>query len=174
MQRTGRYVILFVALVLLQTLLLDNLSISIYLCPLVYVAFLLLLPIEVLPVSVLAYALGLGIVMDWTMGPAGINTIATLPLAVIRIPLLRAIIGVTGRDVIREGGIPSPVRLGRTVFVRYVIAMVALHHLTFFVFEALSWSQIWQTLLRLIISGTVSVLFIWPIAQIFTMKPHKK
>ena len=44
MYRTVPYIVLFLILALLQIFLFDNLSISIYLCPLVYIGFIVLLP----------------------------------------------------------------------------------------------------------------------------------
>ena len=78
MHRTLPYLGLFAAAVLLQVFLFDNLSISIYLNPLVYIVFIALLPLDTLPVAVLGAGLVLGVTMDCVMGAAGINTIATL------------------------------------------------------------------------------------------------
>ena len=80
MYRTVPYIVLFVILALLQIFLFDNLSISIYLCPLVYIGFIILLPIDAPPVAVLFLALSMSVAMDWAMGAAGINTVATLPV----------------------------------------------------------------------------------------------
>lgn len=171
MYRVYPYIVLFVALALLQVFLFDNLSISVYLSPLVYVAFVVLLPIDVRPSVALLAALATGVAMDWTMGGAGINTIATLPLALLRRPLLRSI---CGEENIREGGIPSPERLGRGSFLRYLVAMVAVHHLLFFVVESLSWSRLPHTLVRWLLSGAVSVGFIWLVARIFTARQIHK
>ena len=49
MHRTLPYLALFAVVVLLQVFLFDNLSISIYLNPLVYVAFIALLPLDTPP-----------------------------------------------------------------------------------------------------------------------------
>ena len=49
MYRTLQYAILFVVLVLLQVFLFSRIGISIYVHPLVYIAFILLLPIEIAP-----------------------------------------------------------------------------------------------------------------------------
>lgn len=69
MYRTLPYLGLFAATVLLQVFLFDNLSISVYLNPLVYIAFLILLPFETLPVVLLGAGLLLGVTMDFAMGP---------------------------------------------------------------------------------------------------------
>ena len=99
MYRTVPYIVLFLILALLQIFLFDNLSISIYLCPLVYIGFIVLLPIDAPPVAVLFLALSMSVAMDWAMGAAGINTIATLPVAMLRRPLLQS---VCGKEGIRE------------------------------------------------------------------------
>ena len=131
MYRTVPYIVLFLILALLQIFLFDNLSISIYLCPLVYIGFIV------------------------------------LPVAMLRRPLLQS---VCGKDGIREGGIPSSIRLGQGGFLRYLVAMVVVHHFLFFMLESLSWAQLFHTLVRLVVSGAVTVGFIWLLARLFTTK----
>ena len=167
MYRTVPYIVLFLILALLQIFLFDNLSISIYLCPLVYIGFIVLLPIDAPPVAVLFLALSMSVAMDWAMGAAGINTIATLPVAMLRRPLLQS---VCGKEGIREGGIPSSIRLGQGGFLRYLAAMVVVHHFLFFMLESLSWAQLFHTLVRLVVSSAVTVGFIWLLARLFTTK----
>ena len=110
MHRTLPYISLFVVTVLLQVFLFDNLSISIYLNPLVYVAFVALLPLDTPPVVLLASGLAMGVTMDFAMGAAGVNTIATLLIAFVRPALLRTLYT---RDDAREGGVPCAGRLGK-------------------------------------------------------------
>lgn len=158
---------LFVALVLLQVFLFDNLSISIYLNPLVYVAFIILLPLTTPHIVVLLLGFALGVTMDCVMGAAGENTIATLFIAFLRPTILNSLLN---REGAREEGVPSAQRLGLRVFLTYVIIMVFLHHLIFFSLEALSWSHILHTAARVVVSSIASVLFIWIVARIFTAK----
>ena len=159
MHRTLPYLALFAVVVLLQVFLFDNLSISIYLNPLVYVAFIALLPLDTPPIVLLLSGLA--------MGAAGVNTIATLLIAFARPTLLGLLYP---RDDIREGGIPSTGRLGNRVFLNYLIVLVLVHHAVFFSLEALSWAHIVRTIVRTVASGAVSVAFIWVIARIFTAK----
>lgn len=60
MHKTLPYLALFAVVVLLQVFLFDNLSISIYLNPLVYVAFIALLPLDTPPVVLLLSGLATG------------------------------------------------------------------------------------------------------------------
>ncbi|MCM1150818.1 MAG: rod shape-determining protein MreD [Alistipes sp.] len=167
MYRVTTYSLLFLITVLLQIFLFDNLSVSIYLNPLIYIAFVLLLPVDAVPVAVLLAGLLMGATMDFLMGTAGINTIATLLLAFVRQPLLSSLYG---RDDLRDGGIPSPERLGHHVFLKYLIVLVLVHHTLFFVLEALSWSHLLRTAVRIVASGSVTVAAVWLLTRMFTAK----
>lgn len=167
MHRTLPYLVLFLVTVLLQVFLFDNLSISIYLNPLVYVAFIALLPLDTPPIVLLASGLAMGVTMDFAMGVAGVNTIATLLVAFMRPTLLGLLYS---RDDNRDGGTPSVGRLGWRVFLNYLILLVLVHHAVFFSLEALSWAHAVRTLVRIVVSSAVSVAFIWIIARIFTAK----
>ncbi|WP_290540644.1 rod shape-determining protein MreD [Alistipes sp.] len=167
MYRTLPYLGLFATAVLLQVFLFDNLAISIYLNPLVYIVFIALLPLDTPPAAILGAGLVLGVTMDFAMGAAGINTIATLLIAF----LYPTLAGMTcGRDNVREGGIPSSERLGERKFITFLVALTLVHHAVFFSLEALSWTHVLHTLTRITVSTTVSVVFIWIIARIFSAK----
>ncbi len=105
MYRIYPFVILFLTTALLQVFLFDNLSVSIYLDPLVYVAFVLLLPLDIRPVTLLGAGLAMGLAMDFAMGTAGLNTVPTLLIAFVR-PYLVA--GLYSRDDAREGASLRP------------------------------------------------------------------
>lgn len=167
MYRFFTYFLLFLCTALFQIFLFDNVSVSIYLNPLVYVAFIVLLPLDIAPVVLLGAGLAMGAAMDATMGAAGINTIATLLIAFAR-PAILAVL--YRRDDLREGGVPSPERLGHRVFLDYVIVLVVLHHVVFFSLEALSWDHVLRTVVRIIASSAVSVAGVWLTARIFTAK----
>ena len=67
MYRTLPYLGLFAAVALLQVFLFDNLTISIYLNPLVYIGFIALLPLDTPPAAVLGAGLALGVTMDFSI-----------------------------------------------------------------------------------------------------------
>ncbi len=166
MFKTISYSILFVVLVLLQVFLFDNLAISIYLNPLVYIAFVVLMPLDTKPVVMLLTALLLGVTMDWTMGAAGVNTIATLFVAFFRAMLVTL---VCGHDDDRTG-CPSPERMGMRQFAEYLVILVVVHHSIFFILEALSTVHLLHTVLRIVLSSVLSAGATWLIMRIFTAK----
>ncbi len=167
MYRTFPYLTLLAATVLVQVYLFDNLSISIYFAPMIYLAYLLLLPLDTSHFALLVAGLCTGWLMDYTMGTDGLNIISTLPVAFLRPWIIEA---VYNREDPHEGGIPSTARFGRAKFFRYLVVCVLLHHLIFFSFEALSWVHLDRTLLRIVVSSASSVCFLWITARLFTLK----
>ena len=104
MYRTLEYTILFVVMALLQVFLFSRIGVSVYIHPLAYVAFIILLPMEIAPLLLLTLGLLMGVTMDVFMGTAGINTIATLFVAFCRPTLLNLL---AGKDEVKDGGIPN-------------------------------------------------------------------
>ena len=124
MYRFAQYAFFFVVLMLLQVFLFDNLNLGVYIHPLVYVAFVVLLPMETPPVAVLLLGLLTGLTMDVFSGGAGLNVAATLATAVARRPLL---IRIAGREEVKEGGITTPRRIGGGKYLKHCSARVQLH-----------------------------------------------
>lgn len=165
MRQIVDYALLLVAVVVLQVFLFDNLEIGVYLNPLIYITFILLLPIETQPATVLFLGLFVGIVMDAATGAAGLNTLATLPVAFLRGGLLRL---TCPKDVVTDGGLPSVRRLGRIGFLRYVVLAVLLHSIVYFTMERATLDYFHLTLLRTLFSGAVAVAFVYLASRIFT------
>lgn len=167
MHRAIPYLLLFLIVSLLQIYLFNNLAIGSWFSPLVYLAFLVLLPLETPPIVMLLLGLVTGMCMDATMGIAGINTLATLPVAFLRPKLIHAL---SARDDLRDDGVPSPARMGKPLFWSYVVVMILIHHSLFFTLEALSWHHLLRTILRILLSGAGTLCFIGFTERIFTAR----
>ena len=166
MHRITQYVILFAALMLLQAFMFDNLALSSYFNPMIYIVFIIMLPIESLPVTVLLSGMALGLTADFFTGGQGLNLAATLPAAFLRHPLLSRL---CDRNDLRDGGIPSARRFGSEWrFMQLAGAVTAIHHSIFFLLESFSWQQLPYTLLRLLLSGAFTLLFAWATARLFS------
>ncbi len=144
-------------LVLLQVLMFDNLDISIYLCPLVYAGFIILLPMDLAPVWVLASGLLVGAANDWLAGMPATNTIASLFVAFVRGGLLNVLVG---KDLVHDGGVPCAARIGAGKFYRYAAVMTVLHCALFFTLEAMSLSYYGLTLLRIVVSAAATLVLV--------------
>ncbi len=168
MARFVKYLVFFFVAALLQFVLFDNLFVWIYFCPLVYVAFVVLLPLDTPPAVVLLSGLAMGWAMDFTMGSAGENTIATVLVAFLRPAILNMI---HSRDDLRESGTPSPSSLGGgRRFLTYIATMVILHHAVFFFLESLSLTQALHTLARTAVSSAASIVAVWLFSEFLSSR----
>lgn len=155
-------------LMLIQMFVFDNLAIGVWFNPLVYITLIVLLPIETRPIVVLLTGLAVGIVADCTTGGAGLNTSSTLLVAFMRHPLLSYF---CDNDDLRDGGVPSPQRMGgEWKFLRYAATMVFIHHLALFLLESMSIGYLLHTLFRTLLSGGFTLLFVWISMRLFTFK----
>ncbi len=171
MYRFIPYSTLFVVVTLLQILFFNNLSVSVSLSPLVYVVVILLLPLQISHFAILMMGLLMGLLMDWSMGLAGVNTISTLFIAFFRPYLLNMVIS---KEVLAGSGIPSDIRLGVGGYSRYLILMVAIHHAIFFGLESLSFENLSLYAIRFFVSSCFSALFVWLIARAFVAMVFRK
>ncbi|MBO5962578.1 MAG: hypothetical protein J6Q01_05510 [Alistipes sp.] len=162
--RTGVYTVLTLVVLFVQVFVLNNLSISPLVAPMVYIILILLMPIESLQWKMLSVGLLLGILMDITMGTPGLNTMVTLPIAFFRRPLLFALGGLS--SISKEEGIPSIKRLGMR-FHRYFILMIILHSVLFYFVEWLSFDNFGTLVLRIIFSTLCSLVLDYIIISLF-------
>ncbi len=152
MHRILEYLLLFVVVILLQVFVFDNLQLGTFFSAFVYVAFVILLPMELDRSVVLLLGAGLGAAMDLFMGTPGINTAATALMAFCRPVMLGAFVG---KD--ETAGIPNIAGLGFGKFIRYAAVLILIHHTAFYFLESLNFNDIFFTVLR-ILSGTLCTL----------------
>lgn len=167
MKRYLSFAMLFVAVVLLQIYLFDNISLGIYFHPLIYSAFIILLPLKYNSGAVLLLSAFLGFVMDWLTGMAGLNVIAITTAGFVRPLLIKLICGYGG--VLSEP-IPMINRVAPKRLLMYIAAMVMVHCSTYFLVESLSLMHVMHTLLRIVVSGAASILVVWYIVRLFLDK----
>lgn len=171
MYRIIPYLKLCAAAMLLQILLFDNLAIGSCFNPLVYIVIIVLLPVETLPVVMLLAGGATGMAADLFTAGAGLNAAATMAAAFIRQPLLSLF---RDRDEMR-GGVPSAQLFGNEGrFIRYAAALVFIHHGIFFLLESLSAAGIGYALLRLLLSGSFTLLFVLLAARLFNLNVSSK
>ena len=171
MHRIGTFILLFAVAAMLQIFFFNNLLLWSCFAPLVYVAFVVMLPLNAPSIVVLLAAMAMGVTMDFTMGTAALNTIATLAVAYLRRPILNLTLGA---EIVRDGGIPTVQRMGRRQFWQYLTIMVVLHCAIFYGFEAFTLSNLWHQLVRFVVSASASILFVALIIALFTPKNSQR
>ena len=153
----GKYVIMFVVLVLVQVLILNNIQISGLINPYIYILFVLLLPFNIQGYFLLGLSFLIGITVDIFGNTPGIHAGATVLLGFIR-PGLASLI--SSRELIEKGTTPNMTQLGFASFIKYTVISVLIHHLVLFFAETFSFGDILETLLRWILSSLFSILII--------------
>ena len=171
MRNALTYIGLFLTAIVLQLFVFDPMHVWMYMNPLVYAAFIILLPVNVLPVVVLLLGLATGVVMDFFTGMGGLHTVVMLFTAYIRQFVM---IFTLGKEYTGEGGMPSVKSFGAGKFFRYISVMVAVHCLLYFTLESLTWKYYYIVVLKTVVSGAVTLLFVWLISLLFTVKTRKK
>lgn len=155
------------ALLFLQIFILDEISIAIWLRPMIFPLIILLLPFEWRTIWVIVAALLLGIVMDTALGGAGLYTSTLLPIAVMR----RWILFLTTRRSVEAGDQTSLLsRMPLRQVMIYVGAMMLLYSTMYLVLESLSSVGKMQLVATIISSTILSLILELPIVRLFLKK----
>lgn len=172
MNSKAAYILFFAVVAVLQIFLLNNLSVSVYVAPVIYAVCIIMLPLETPQIVMLVIGALLGALMDVTMGTNGLNVAVALPVAVLRRPILYALADLS--NLAKIEGVPSAERLGDFRFHRYVVTMMMMHTLLFFGLEWLSVHNFGFFLARWLCSTAVSIAIAYPLIYIFTPKLSRK
>ncbi len=87
-----KYIILFIALILVQVIVLNNILFFGYINPLLYILFVVIYPFKRDRGLFLLFSFLLGLCIDFFVNSGGINAGAILFIAYIRLPLLKGIL----------------------------------------------------------------------------------
>jgi rod shape-determining protein MreD len=163
-----KYFGLFLLLLLLQLLIFNNIQISGFINPYVYLLFILLLPYETPGWLLLLLGFITGFIIDAFMNTFGMHTSATLFMAFLRPYVLNILID---RNDSGQKGSPSLALNGFVWILRYTLVLVFGHHLFLFFIESFSFTNFFPTFLRIILSTITTTLFI-VVAQFITQSKN--
>lgn len=167
MQKYISYTLAFISLVILQIFLIDNISLGLYFHPLIYVAFVIMLPLDMKHIWVMLLSAAMGFVIDMLTGMGGLNIIAATAVGFMRPVLLNAAIG---HNTSADDTMPALHRMQPKSLLWYIILMIVVHSLIYFFLEAMSLSNLHHTALRMVISDIVAVGLVWYMIKLFTEK----
>jgi rod shape-determining protein MreD len=153
----GRNIARFIVLVLAQILILNNIQVSGYIVPYIYVLFILLLPFETPGWLLLLSGFALGITVDLFTQTPGMHAAACVFMAFLRPSVLEMS---APRDGYEAGTFPRVHYLGFQWFLRYTVILVLAHHFLLFYIEVFRFSEFFSTLLRVLLSSLFSVVLI--------------
>ncbi len=152
-----RYLLLFVVLITLQVLVFNNINLSGYINPYIYVLFILLLPFSIPNWVLLIIGFFTGFTVDYYMNTLGLHTSASVLLAFVRPTVLS---WMSYRDDLDRFDSPGIGSSGLEWFLRYAVISVLIHHTALFILETFSFYHFHITLLRIILSTLFTTLFI--------------
>lgn len=152
------------ALLFVQVFILDEISIALWLRPMIFPIIILLLPFEWRAIWVILTTLVLGVFMDMAVGGAGLYTSTLLPVAVTR----NWILYLTTRRSVESGDQTSLLsRMPLRQVMIYVGAMLLIYNVMFFALESLSTVDTMQLIATIVCSTILSVVLAWPIVRLF-------
>ncbi len=156
----------FLILILVQVFVLNNIRFSGFINPYIYILFILLLPVRFPRWLSLILGFITGMIIDSFTNTPGVHAFATVLLAYFRNPVISIFLSID------EGANPVPgfFSFGVSAFVKYVISLVILHHTAFYFLEIFSFDNAGQTILRLMMNSTVTILIIFGIQSFKTGK----
>jgi rod shape-determining protein MreD len=150
-------IFLFVFLVLIQALILNNIQFSGLINPYPYILFILILPFETPRWLLLSLAFLIGISIDAFSYTLGMHTVAIVFIAYLRPAVLKLI---APRDGYEANTNPLPHFYGLAWFLKYTITLTLIHHFVLFYLEMCRFSDFFLTFFRVLISAFFSVCLI--------------
>jgi len=163
-------IIRFIILVGLQVFILENINLRGYINPYLYVYFILLLPFETPGWLLLIASFLMGFSIDTFVGTMGIHTAASVLMAFARPLIIKAI---PSRKEFEPGMKPSISDLGFLWFFTYSLLLIFIHHFALFYLEVFSFTDFFNTLLRVLLSSIFTILLVI-IAQYLFFKASGK
>ena len=151
-----RQIVRLVVVVLLQVLLFDHLQIAGGGLPMVYVLFLMNLPVQVPRWAEMLIGAIVGLVFDVWHSSLGVNVAACVAFCYLRPIVLGNLI----QDLERVKGEVCSASIGRIEYVKCLAILTVIHHLLVFSLESWSWHNWWIVLLQTLLSSVLTILII--------------
>jgi hypothetical protein len=161
------YTVWFVALVVSQILVFNQFELGWGIHIMVYPMFILLLPFDFRPVTLMILAFAAGMTIDWYTNSFGLHTSAAVLLAYFRPRIYKVLEPREGYDTLRK---PHLRDMGTNWFVTIYILTLLLHHFWFFTLEIFKLSEILFILQKTLLSTISSFLVILLVQIIFFKK----
>jgi rod shape-determining protein MreD len=159
----------FIALFLVQVLILNNIQFSGYINPYLYVLFILMLPFQVPRWLLLLSSFFMGLGIDFFTHTPGLHAFASTFMAFMRPGLIRAL---TSNREIEPGSNPDIRVFGFAWFLAYASVLVFLHHLVLFYMEVFRFNGFFITLTR-VFASTFATMALILLTQ-FIFLGHRK
>ncbi len=154
----------FFLYVIVQILLLKNLVLFNTAFCFLYIAFILMLPVELNVLLLMLIGFITGFTIDIFYDSLGMHAFALVLISYARNYWLATITPQGGYDI---GSTPSIGANGLQWFIVYTLPLVFIHHFTVFFIEASGFGQFWYTMLKVIASVFFTVIVLLILQYLF-------
>ncbi|MDE6321400.1 MAG: rod shape-determining protein MreD [Muribaculaceae bacterium] len=165
-----KYIMMFILLVLAQAVVFNNLCLYNVAFPLVFIYFILRLPITLGINWVMTFSFLIGLTVDIFSDTQGVNALCCTLLSVVRKPTLGLYLS---RDDEMSGTEPSIKSLGLVVYMKYLITLVLFYCILYFLIESFSLFNPLRMLTRIVASTLLTFFLILAIDSL-TLRRHAK
>ena len=167
-----RYIMHFLLLVLLQLFVFNNVYLFQLIHPLIYVYFILFLPLNLNKNLVLLFAFALGLIIDIFSNSYGMHTASSLLIAFLRTFYLNYLLS---EEPTETYIIPRLGNMGLRYFLFYILFFVFIHHLCLHIIQAYGFRDILFTLFKIIMNTVFSsfVILIYGLSFYFSEEKGK-
>lgn len=162
-----KQVLLFLTLVLLQVLVLNHVFFLGYATPFLYIYFIIKLPITLNRNIVILLGFIMGLTIDFFCNTMGLNAAATTLIAFLRQPVQKLFFD---REDFEHLNLDLS-SLGGS-FVKYIVTLILIHHITLISIETFSYHDIVTILLR-IISSSILTFILMSVIEGVSLKTKK-
>lgn len=156
MNNIVKYILIFVGLVLIQVIVLNNIFFRDYINPMLYILFIFLYPIKKDRGIVLILGFLLGLCIDFFLNSGGLNAAATLFIAYIRLPLLKSLMRKTDFDF-------QLFTLDKLPFLKllsYISILTLTHHFIIFGLEYFKFTALGTIFLRTFLTSIFTIILV--------------
>ncbi|WP_445381257.1 rod shape-determining protein MreD [Robiginitalea sp. IMCC43444] len=155
----------FIALLLAQVLIFNNLNIFGFINPMIYIIFFYWYPVKENRTLLLGIAFALGFSIDLFSDTMAMHTAASLTTAYLRPALMRFVFGVNLE--FQNFRLSNSTRVQQITFLALLILV---HHLVFFVLEIFSFSNLLLILKRVLFTGLSTFIFTILLTSLFAVR----
>ncbi len=157
----------FLLLLTVQIIIFNNMSFLGYISPFPYILFIILYPVNGNKYGLLLASFFLGLILDIFSNSGGIHTTACVVLAYYRPYIFKFSFGVSYEyQTVKLNDVLTPERFS------FLLLAVLIHHITLFVLETFQISFFFDTLLRILLSSTFTILIC--VILIYLTKPNRR
>lgn len=151
-----KYSFLFIALILIQIIVLNNILFLGYINPFLYILFIVVFPFRRDRGFILILSFILGLIIDFFSDSGGINAAATLAIAYIRLPLIKGLLRKTEIDFLVFNILKTPF----SKLLSFIAILTFTHHFILFSLEYFKLSELLTILSRTILTSVFTIILI--------------